>query len=108
MISSIITFGAFLLCAIPFYIIALCEKNSTEPITFWTGDETLKSKVKNIPAYNLAMSRIYLVYAITLTLGAVLSFITLIGSVIIICLDLTVGLYLLYRKYKKILSTYSK
>lgn len=55
MAEKIVGLVACLLCAVPFLIIGIFEKNSKEPITFWSGDKTLKSKVKDVTAYNLEM-----------------------------------------------------
>ena len=42
MAEKIVVLVACLLCAVPFLIIGIFEKNSKEPITFWSGDKTLK------------------------------------------------------------------
>ncbi len=36
------------MCAFPFLIIGIYDKDSKEPINFWAGDTTLKTKVKNV------------------------------------------------------------
>ena len=50
MAEKIVGLISCLLCAVPFLIIGIFEKNSKEPITFWSGDKTLKSKVKDVTA----------------------------------------------------------
>lgn len=55
MAEKIVGLISCLLCAVPFLIIGIFERNSREPITFWSGDKTLKSKVKDVTAYNLEM-----------------------------------------------------
>ena len=40
------------LCGLPFLIMGHFNKNSVEPITFWSGDKTLKEKLKDIQGYN--------------------------------------------------------
>ena len=42
MAEKIIGLISCLLCAVPFLIIGIFERNSREPITFWSGDKTLK------------------------------------------------------------------
>ena len=59
MAEKIVGLISCLLCAVPFLIIGIFEKNSKEPITFWSGDKTLKSKVKDVIAYNLEMGMLY-------------------------------------------------
>lgn len=91
----------------PFLIISIYNKNSDEPINFWSRDTTLKAKVKNVCDYNREMAMLYRKCAIVcLITGIMFLFVPVIG-VIMVCLDCTVGIYLVYRKYKKILELYS-
>ena len=103
MAGRIIGFVCALVCAFPFYLIPYCMKGSNTPINFWSGDTTLKSKVKNIPQYNLEMTALYHKYGLSF-LAAGIGFLIMpeIGAVII-CLACSIGLYLLYRGYKRIL-----
>ena len=59
MVGRIIALVSCLMCAFPFFIIAAYNKNSREPITFWSGDTTLKAKVKNVQEYNREMAVLY-------------------------------------------------
>ena len=43
--EGLIGFASCLLCALPFFIIGVFDKNSSTPISFWSGDQTLKDKV---------------------------------------------------------------
>ena len=97
-----------LLCAFPFLIIAVYDKGSNEPINFWSGDTSLKKKVKNVRDYNREMAQLYKKCAIAfLITGAGFVIYPIIG-IVLICLDCTVGIYIVYRNYKKILKTYSE
>lgn len=44
MVGRIIGLVSSLLCALPFFIIAIYNQDSKEPINFWSGDTTLKAK----------------------------------------------------------------
>lgn len=103
MAGRIIAFFCSLLCAFPFYLIPHCFKDNKNPINFWNGDTTLKSKVKNIPQYNLEMTALYHKYGLSF-LAAGVGFLLMpeIGTVVLF-LDCSLGLYLVYRGYKKIL-----
>ena len=90
MAEKIVGLISCLLCAVPFLIIGIFEKNSKEPITFWSGDKTLKSKVKDVTAYNLMLSGI----CCLISLGF---------GIVMLVLDCTAGVYLMYRSYKRIL-----
>ena len=95
-----------ILCAVPFLIISVYNKDSREPIPFWSGDTTLKSKVKNIPEYNKAMALLYRKCAIAfLVTGLGFLVMPAIGTAMI-CLDCTIGIYIVYRNYKRFLALY--
>ena len=57
--GRIIGLVCFLLCAFPFFVIGIYNKDSREPISFWSGDTSLKDKVKNIKGYNTEMAGLY-------------------------------------------------
>lgn len=108
MFGRIVGFISCVMCAIPFLIIAIYNKNSKEPISFWSGDITLKSKVKNVKEYNKEMSLLYKTCAMVFFVTGIAFFIIPIIGVIMICFECTLGIYFVYRKYKKILQLYSK
>lgn len=107
MFGQIVGLICGIMCAIPFFIISIYDKDSLEPITFWSGDTTLKSKVKNLPEYNREMAALYkkCAYAF-LIMGLSLFFMFPLGIVILV-FNCTVGIYLVWRVYKKILERYS-
>ena len=101
--------GAFscLLCAFPFFMIPRCSKDSNTPIAFWSGDSTLKDRVINVPLYNDAMTALYKKYAVSFLVSAITFVCAPVIGVALLCLNCTVGVYLLYRCYRKILAQYS-
>ena len=72
-----------LMCAVPFLIISVTKKDSKEPITFWSGDTTLKSKVKNVAEYN-KMAALYKRCAIAFLISGIGFLISLFLGVIMI------------------------
>lgn len=103
--GRIIALVSCFMCSVPFFIIAIFEKNSREPITFWSGDKTLKSKIKNIPEYNKKMSALYKKCALYfIASGAVFLAAPVLG-IIMLCFGCTIGFYVVYLCYKKILET---
>jgi len=106
MAGRIISFISYLLCAVPFWAIAKYQVNSKFPISFWSGDTSLQDKVKDIPAYNREMARVYTIYGWAYFIAAVGGAIHPIAGVVIMALDL-VGIVPVYRAYKKILRKYS-
>ena len=45
MLGRIIGLISCLMCAFPFLVIGVFNKDSKEPISFWSGDTTLKLKI---------------------------------------------------------------
>lgn len=107
MLGRIIAFVSCFMCAVPFLIISIYNKESREPINFWSGDTTLKEKVKNVSEYNKEMAALYKKCAIAFLLTGVGFVILPVVGVILLCFDCTLGIYLMYREYKKILERYS-
>lgn len=107
MAGGITGFVSCLMCAVPFLIIAVYNKDSKEPINFWSGDTTLKTKVRQVREYNREMASLYKKCAIVFLLTGVGCLFTLEIGIILLCVDCTLGIYLVYRNYKKILSRYS-
>lgn len=107
MLGRIIAFVSCFMCAIPFLIVSVYSKESREPINFWSGDTTLKEKVKNVSEYNKEMAALYKKCAIAFLLTGVSFVILPVVGVVLLCFDCTLGIYLMYREYKKILERYS-
>lgn len=107
MVGKVIVFVCCLLCAIPFLIIAHFNKHSDIPINFWSGDDSLKDKVTNVAKYNARMAKLYRNCSIAFITTGICCFVLPIIGVILLCLECTVGIYIVYRKYKKILNEFS-
>lgn len=107
MVERIIGLVACILCANPFFIISVYNRDSKEPINFWSGDTSLKAKVKNVCDYNKEMALLYQKCAIAFLITGAGFFVMPVIGVGMLCFDCTFGIYLVYRKYKKILEIYS-
>lgn len=106
MAGRIISFISYFMCAAAFWGIATFGKHSKDPISFWSGDASLKGKVKDVAAYNREMAKVYTVYGWAYFAAAVGGAIHPIAGVVIMALDL-IAIIFVYRAYKKILSKYS-
>ena len=106
MAGRIICAISFLMCAIPFWGIAKFGKDGKDPISFWSGDTSLKGKVKDVAAYNREMAKVYAIYGWAYFAAAVGGAVHSIAGVAIMALDL-IAIIFVYRAYKKILSKYS-
>lgn len=107
MVGRMVGLVSCLMCAVPFLIISVYNKDSKEPINFWSGDTTLKSKVRDVAGYNNEMAALYKRCATAFLISGIGFLILPFLGVIMICFDCTLGIYLMYRNYKRILSLYS-
>ena len=107
MVGRIIGLVSCLMCAVPFLIISVYNKDSKDPINFWSGDSALKLKVKNVVEYNKKMALLYKRCSVAFFASGIGFMITPYLGFIMICFDCTIGIYLVYRKYKKVLEEYS-
>jgi len=106
MIGSIIGLISCLLCAVPFLIISKYDKNSATPIAFWSGDQSLKEKINDIPNYNKEMAGLYKLCAFAFIICGIGCLINLYFGIVLLLLICTIGFLLVYKKYKSILSKY--
>ena len=107
MFGRIVGLISCMMCAFPFFIIATYNKDSKDPITFWSGDTSLKSKVKNIAEYNRQMAALYKKCAIAFLITGIGFLVGPVVGTIMLCFDCTLGIYIVYRKYKCILEKFS-
>jgi len=107
MFGRIVGLISGIMCALPFFIISIYDKDGLEPINFWSGDTTLKSKVKNIPEYNKEMAALYKKCAYAFLIMGVALFVLIPLGIVILVFNCTLGIYLVWRVYKKILERYS-
>ncbi|MDE7252054.1 MAG: hypothetical protein K2O32_03845 [Acetatifactor sp.] len=107
MVGRIVGLVCFLLCAFPFLVISIYNKDSREPINFWSGDTSLKDKVKDIKGYNTEMAGLYKKCAICFLLTGILWAVLPIAGIVLLVFNCSVGIYLTYRVYKGILERYS-
>ena len=107
MVGRIVGLVSCLMCAVPFFIISVYNKDSNEPINFWSGDTSLKNKVKNIRDYNKEMAALYKKCAFAFLIAGIGYVVYPIVGIVLICFDCTVGIYIVYSNYKKILKSYS-
>ena len=107
MVGKIVALVSCIMCAVPFLIISVYNKDSKEPINFWSGDTTLKSKVKNVKEYNIEMAKLYKNCAIAFLLTGIGFVIAPVVGIALLCFDRTAGIYVVYRFYKNILEKYS-
>lgn len=107
LVGRIVALVCCLLCAFPFFVIGVYNKDSSEPINFWSGDTSLKDKVKDIKGYNTEIAGLYKKCALFFLLTGILFVVFPIAGIGLLVFDCSVGIYLAYRFYKGILKRYS-
>ena len=108
MLGRFIGFFCCMLCALPFFYLSWEGKQKdSEPLAFRSGDDSLKSKIKDIPAYNTEMSRLYYYTALAFSAAALLCLIHPITGIVTVCIESTVGIFAMYKVYSRILKKYS-
>ena len=108
MAEKVIIFMCAVLCAVPFFLIGYLNRNSYEPIAFFSGDTTLKNRIADVKAYNRGMAKLYCTYAIIVLITGLISFINPGVAIVMLLIECTLGLLFLYFKYKNLLEKYRK
>ncbi len=106
MVGRIVGLVCCLLCAFSFFVISIYNKDSREPINFWSGDTSLKDIVKDIKGYNTEMAGLYKRCALFFLLTGNLFVVFPIAGIILVVFDCSIGIYWVYRVYKRILEKY--
>lgn len=96
-----------ILCGFPFFVIGHFGKDSREPIVFWTGDKTLKEKVKDIHGYNSEMSKLFIKCGFAFVITGILCVLHFGAAIVAILLECTLGIYIVWKLYKNTLLKYS-
>ena len=100
LVGRIVALVCCLLCAFPFFVISVYNKDSSEPINFWSGDTSLKDKVKDVKGYNTEIAGLYKKCALFFLLTGILFVVFPIAGIGLLVFDCSVGIYLAYRFYK--------
>ena len=107
MVGQVIGMICSILCGIPFLVISRVEAFKNKPINFWSGDNSLNEKVKNIDKYNKEMGILYTLYGLVFIIGGILFLFFPLVALIIIISNSTLGILIVYLVYKSIIKKYS-
>lgn len=108
MAGKIICMFACLLCALPFFLLGYLGKIKNDPLPFWAGDEKrLSLLISDVKSYNIEMSQNFREYGIGFLISGGLFLCYPVLGITALLYDLTFGLYLLWKRYKKALEKYS-
>ena len=101
--GRIVGFAVCILCALPFYLLALTGGKCDLPLAFCAGDDTLKDKIRNVSAYNQEMSRLYLLSAVAFAAAALGFLIHPLSGALPLTLTYTVGFYAGRKVHKRLI-----
>lgn len=107
MAEQIIGLICCLLCAFPLFIMSHYNKDSREPIVFWARDVSLKEKVKDVSGYNAEIAVLYRYCALAFVLTGILFFIYKAAAYTGIGFVCTLGIFIVWKRYKTILRKHS-
>lgn len=107
MVGQVIGMICSILCGIPFLVIPKVEVFKNKPINFWSGDNSLNDKVKDINKYNREMGILYNIYGLVFIIGGIFFLFFPLVALIIIISNSTLGILVVYFIYKSILKKYS-
>ena len=108
MVEKFISCFSCLLIAYAFFAMGVEGKDRTDPITYYSGDDTLKVKIKDLKNYNGEMARMYKYWALSwIVVGALFFPLPMLPAIIMVFAAGTVGVIISYRTYKSILRKYS-
>ena len=107
MVGRIVGLVCCLLCAFPFLVVGIYDKDSSVPINFWSGDTTLKDKVRDVRGYNMEMAGLYKKCALFFLLAGVSYLAFPVAGIVLLVFGCSAGIYLAYRCYQGILERFS-
>ncbi len=106
--GSIIMLMCSLICSGAFVGISVWARKRKDPMHFYSGVQVDPKTVSDIPAYNLANARMWLVFSVPFTLSAIASIVSFfVDWAAIVCVLLLfggciIGIPLLLLRYRRI------
>ena len=104
--EDIVWFIIMVPCSAVFTIIGIYAWNRKKPMWFWSGSTVEETEIADIPAYNRANGRMWLVFSLPLWLSTFLELWNEIVALILIAADCVIGIPVLIIVYKRIYAKY--
>ena len=106
--GNIVVLLCNLFCSITFVAISIWARKRTSPMHFYSGTSIDPRTVSDIPAYNKANAKMWMIFSIPFMLSLVLNLLAFfipmlfVVSVILVALDCTAGIAWLMIEYNRI------
>jgi len=94
------------ICGICFLALGLFARRYKKPMWFWSGSTVDPASIVDIPAYNRANSRMWILFSLPFWLSGLLSFWAIPVAAVILTVACVGGLPLLIVVYNRILRKY--
>lgn len=95
-------------CAAVFLGIAIYASKKDKPMHFWSGSTVDPETISDIPAYNKANARMWLLYSVPYWASGLIYFFNQPIAIAILVFDCTVGIAWLIWQYYRIKKRYEK
>ncbi|MCL1992670.1 MAG: hypothetical protein FWG66_06965 [Spirochaetes bacterium] len=87
-------------------LLALRGSKREKPAAFWSGTSVLPEEIKDIPAYNRAVARMWVLYGGCFFAGAAVTLFSIEAGIIITLVFSLPGIFVLVRAYRRIYDKY--
>ena len=104
--ENIIWYIIMVPCSAVFTIIGIYAWNRKKPMWFWSGSTVEETEIADIPAYNRANGRMWIVFSLPLWLSTFLGLWNEMIALMLLAVDLVIGLPVLMIVYKRIYAKY--
>ena len=93
-------------CSAVFTAIGIYAWQRKKPMWFWSGSTVEESEIADIPAYNRANGRMWIIFSLPLWLSAFLGLRNDVAALILLIAGFVIGLPLLVAAYRRIYEKY--
>ena len=95
-------------CATLFLGIGLYARRMKTPMWFWSGVAVDPDSITDVPAYNKANGRMWMLYSLWYWVSCLVYAVSAVAAMVILMVGSTVGAILLMFAYRRIESKYKK
>ena len=95
-------------CSVLFTGIGIYARNRKKPMWFWSGISVDKKEISDIPAYNRANGRMWILFSLIFWISAFAGLFSMRTGGIILCAGSLIGIPLLIFAYRRIYRKYGK
>ncbi|MCI5650201.1 MAG: hypothetical protein MR332_12390 [Fusicatenibacter sp.] len=104
--ENVVWFILMVPCSAVFTIIGIYAWNRKKPMWFWSGSAVEETEIADIPAYNRANGRMWIVYSLPFWLSTFLGVCNQMVALALIAADCVIGLPVLIVVYERIYAKY--